>query len=146
MSAPQNAPAPSPEVLPVDLTRIARMFRFVRISHFYLVLGGVSSGFATLQTLLASGLDLQMLLFAAVSSGVYGYCLWVGWNSIGILEAVLRPEALRAFVILGFYSAFLAVLSFFASGGFSIDTPEGRAVGVGAFSHAFMAATALVGV
>ena len=109
-SAPSVAPEARPEPLRViDISRVARPLRFVGYGRYLLLIISIQAIIGCAETLVADSKESAAVVGALIGLVIFGFCAWVGWKSIGVLNSILYSNTLWAYLLICCAGGFLLI-------------------------------------
>lgn len=107
-AAPLIAKQIAPEPLRViDISRVVRPLRFIGFGRYILLIVSIQALAGSLETLLTDSKETAAVVGALVGIIVFGFCAWVGWKSIGVLNSILYSKTLWAYLFICAVGGFL---------------------------------------
>jgi hypothetical protein len=93
----------------IDISRVARPFRFVSIANYFMLVACIWGVAATVEAPFTSHLDVSTIVGTLIAMAVFGYAGWVAWHNIGVLNSVLNPHTNRALWVVGIFGMLIAL-------------------------------------
>jgi len=93
----------------IDISPVAGPLRFVGLGRYVLLVISIQEVLACVEILVTDWKQPAILLAALVGLLIFGYCAWVGWKSIGVLNSVLYSKTLWAYLLICSVGGFLFI-------------------------------------
>ena len=94
----------------IDISRLASPLRFVTLGRYVLLIISIQAFIGCAETLITDSKDPAAVVGAMIGLFVFGFCVWAGWKSIGVLNSVLYSKTLWAYLLISGVGAVLLLI------------------------------------